>query len=219
VLIAQLSDVHVGGSRYRESFLCTAIEEINAAEPDLVVIAGDLTDEGYPDQYPLAREELAALACRHVVRVPGNHDARNVGYLHYEDTFGARDSRERLDCDGEGFQNPGSLGHAWRLRWFRGSRAREYQIALGLATHQLKVHRTDVLALPALCSRRWEHRCMVLPSPISPSRLCWLLVSGPGSEFAEDTSSWSFCGISWSCSGGNSRALRYVPPIAPSLPR
>ena len=26
------------------------------------------------------------------MRVPGNHDARNVGYLRFEDTFGARDS-------------------------------------------------------------------------------------------------------------------------------
>jgi hypothetical protein len=34
------------------------------------------------------------------VRVPGNHDARNVGYLHFEDTFGARDSRARLELDG-----------------------------------------------------------------------------------------------------------------------
>lgn len=100
MLIAQLSDVHVGGSRYREELLRTAIAEINEAEPDLVVIAGDLTDDGYPDQYPLALEELAAIACAHVVRVPGNHDARNVGYLVYEDTFGARDSRSRLDCSG-----------------------------------------------------------------------------------------------------------------------
>src|SRR5919106_767586 len=100
MLIAQLSDDHVGGSRYREELLRAAIEEINAAGPDLVVVAGDLTDEGYSDQYPLARQELAALACRQVVRVPGNHDARNVGYLHYEDTFGARDSCERLDCGG-----------------------------------------------------------------------------------------------------------------------
>jgi Icc protein len=100
VLIAQLSDVHVGGSRYRVELLRSAIAEINDVEPDLVVIAGDLTDEGYPDQYPLAERELAALACDRVVRVPGNHDARNVGYLHYEDTFGTRDSRERLDCGG-----------------------------------------------------------------------------------------------------------------------
>src|SRR5919106_2535365 len=100
MLIAQLSDVHVGGSRYREELLRTAIEEVNTAEPDLVVVAGDLTDDGYPDQYPLAAQELAAIDCPQIVRVPGNHDARNVGYLRYEDTFGARDSRERLDFGG-----------------------------------------------------------------------------------------------------------------------
>jgi Icc protein len=102
VLIAQISDVHVGGARYRRELLMTAIEEINGAEPDLVVVAGDVTDDGYPDQYPEARDELAALACPHVVRVPGNHDARNVGYLHFEDTFGARDSRLRLELEGLG---------------------------------------------------------------------------------------------------------------------
>ena len=100
MLIAQLSDVHVGGSRYREELLRTAIEEVNAGEPDLVVVAGDLTDDGYPDQYPLAARELAALTCPRIVHVPGNHDARNVGYLRYEDAFGARDSRLRLDCGG-----------------------------------------------------------------------------------------------------------------------
>jgi len=97
VLIAQISDVHVGGGRYRQELLRTAIGEINAAEPDLVVVAGDLTDDGYPDQYPLARDELARIGAGHVVCVPGNHDARNVGYLLFEDTFGARDSRLRLE--------------------------------------------------------------------------------------------------------------------------
>ena len=100
MLIAQISDVHVGGSRYREELLRTAIDEINAAAADLVVIAGDVTDDGYPDQYPIARMELDALSCPHVVRVPGNHDARNVGYLLYEDTFGTRDTRLRLACGG-----------------------------------------------------------------------------------------------------------------------
>ena len=100
MVIAQISDVHVGGARYREELLDRAIEEVNAAEPDLVVVAGDLTDDGYPDQYPLAAEKLAGLACPRIVRVPGNHDARNVGYLLYEDTFGARDSRLVIECDG-----------------------------------------------------------------------------------------------------------------------
>ena len=96
MLIAQISDIHVGGGRYRPELLRTAIEEINAAEPDVVVVAGDLTDDGYPDQYPLARDELSRIACERVVCVPGNHDARNVGYLRFEDTFGARDSRLHL---------------------------------------------------------------------------------------------------------------------------
>ena len=99
MLIAQISDVHVGGARYHEDLLRTAIEEINAAEPDIVVVAGDLTDEGYPDQYPEAQRELGAIDCEHVVLVPGNHDARNVGYLRFEDTFGTRDRRLRLQVD------------------------------------------------------------------------------------------------------------------------
>jgi 3',5'-cyclic-AMP phosphodiesterase len=100
VLIAQLSDVHVGGGRYRQELLQAAIAEINAAGPHLVVVAGDLTDDGYPDQYPFAKQELAALGCESRVLVPGNHDARNVGYLHFEDTFGPRDSRQHLDLAG-----------------------------------------------------------------------------------------------------------------------
>ena len=100
MLIAQLSDVHVGGARYSRELLETAIAEINAAEPGIVVVAGDVTDDGYPDQYPLAKEELEALACEHVILVPGNHDARNVGYTLFEDTFGTRDTRVRLECAG-----------------------------------------------------------------------------------------------------------------------
>jgi 3',5'-cyclic-AMP phosphodiesterase len=100
MLIAQLSDLHVGGARHQDSLLRTAIEEVNAAGPDLVVIAGDVTDEGYPDQYELARERLAALACERLVLVPGNHDARHVGYLQFERIFGARDLRLRVSARG-----------------------------------------------------------------------------------------------------------------------
>ena len=101
MLIAQISDLHVGGARYREDLLRTAIAEINDAGADLVVVAGDLTDDGFPDQYPVAAEELSALwTSARVVRVPGNHDARNVGYVHFEDTFGARDFRHRSACGG-----------------------------------------------------------------------------------------------------------------------
>jgi Icc protein len=99
VLIAQISDVHVGGARYHQDLLRIAIDEINAAGPDIVVVAGDLTDDGYPDQYPDAKKQLEAIDCKHLVLVPGNHDARNVGYLRFEDTFGTRDKRLRLQVD------------------------------------------------------------------------------------------------------------------------
>src|SRR5918994_104183 len=100
MLIAQLSDLHVGGARYREELLRASIAEVNEAAPDLVVVAGDLTDEGYPDQYPIAKQELEAIECPNVVLVPGNHDARHVGYLYFEETLGSRDSRLRLELGG-----------------------------------------------------------------------------------------------------------------------
>ena len=65
-----------------------------------MVVAGDLTDDGYPDQYPEAREELAAIECPEIVLVPGNHDARNVGYIRFEEEFGSRDSRMRAELGG-----------------------------------------------------------------------------------------------------------------------
>jgi len=99
VLIVQLSDIHIGGARHDDALLELAIGEINEVRPDLVVVAGDVTDEGYPDQYATARERLGGIDCPHLVVVPGNHDARHVGYLQYETTFGSRDSRLRLLID------------------------------------------------------------------------------------------------------------------------
>ena len=101
MLIAQLSDRHLGGARYDEALLGAAIAEVNEASPDLVVIAGDVTDEGYPDQYAAAKAKLESLACANVVVVPGNHDAKHVGYLYFEETFGARDRRLRRELDGQ----------------------------------------------------------------------------------------------------------------------
>src|SRR5919106_1258806 len=147
MLIAQLSDVHVGGSRYREELLRTAIEEVNAAEPDLVVVAGDLTDDGYPDQYPLAAQELAAIDCPQIVRVPGNHDARNVGYLHYEDAFGARDTRLRVECAGQDVSlvavdsskpdlDEGEIGRE-HYRWIEEGFAGEADVRIFVCHHHL----------------------------------------------------------------------------------
>ncbi len=87
-----MSDLHVGEGLFRPELLSAAIREANELAPDLVVIAGDLTMEGYRNEFEECKRFLSELACGHVIVAMGNHDARNVGYRHFEDFFGARDS-------------------------------------------------------------------------------------------------------------------------------
>jgi 3',5'-cyclic AMP phosphodiesterase CpdA len=91
VRIVQISDIHVGSGLFRPELLDAAIEETNALEPDLVAIAGDLTMEGYRWEFEEAKGYLNRLECENVVVVPGNHDAKNVGYRHFEEFFGLRE--------------------------------------------------------------------------------------------------------------------------------
>jgi 3',5'-cyclic-AMP phosphodiesterase len=90
--IVQMSDLHVGEGLFRGELLRAAIEETNELSPDLVVVAGDLTMEGYRGEFEQCKRFLDELVCPNVVVTMGNHDARNVGYRHFEDYFGARDS-------------------------------------------------------------------------------------------------------------------------------
>ena len=87
-----MSDLHVGEGLFRGELLRAAIEETNELRADVVVVAGDLTMEGYRGGFEQCRRFLDELACPNVVVTMGNHDARNVGCRHFEDFFGARDS-------------------------------------------------------------------------------------------------------------------------------
>ena len=100
--IVQLSDLHVGSGLFRADLLEAAIDEANALAPDLVAVPGDLTTEGYRHEFEQAREFLSRLECPHLLVTMGNHDARNVGYRHFEDVFGLRERAERvLVAEGE----------------------------------------------------------------------------------------------------------------------
>ena len=89
--IVQMSDIHVG-STFVPALMDAAIEEINAFGPDLVAVPGDLTTKGYKEEFEEAKAYLDRLECENVVVVPGNHDGHNVGYYHFEDLFGKRES-------------------------------------------------------------------------------------------------------------------------------
>lgn len=87
--IAQISDIHCGSILFDPELLAGAVDEILDLGPDLVVVAGDLTQEGYVDEFQMARDALRPLQeAFTTVVIPGNHDAKNVGYVHFEDHFG-----------------------------------------------------------------------------------------------------------------------------------
>jgi Icc protein len=95
--IAQLSDLHCGGPYFVPNLLERAITEINDLQPDIVICSGDLTTFGFKEEYALAKRYLDRIECEALVVIPGNHDSRNVGYLHFERMFGDRFSVLRKD--------------------------------------------------------------------------------------------------------------------------
>ncbi len=79
ISIALLADIHVAGPDMPPSRLADIVEQVNALEPDLVAIAGDLVSEKRVATKIYTAEEivnpLGNLTAKHgVVLVPGNHD-------------------------------------------------------------------------------------------------------------------------------------------------
>jgi 3',5'-cyclic AMP phosphodiesterase CpdA len=89
VTIAHISDPHVGSPYFVPNLMNRVIVELNELAPDVVICSGDLTNEGYRQEYRnwVAYAERIAAP---MYTVPGNHDARNVGYLHFEELIGPR---------------------------------------------------------------------------------------------------------------------------------
>jgi len=94
--IVQLSDIHCGEITFNAKAMEAIIEQINEMKPDLAVVAGDLTAAGYEWEFAEAADWLDQIDCPTVV-IPGNHDARNVGYMHFEHYFGERFFRYHVE--------------------------------------------------------------------------------------------------------------------------
>lgn len=90
--IAHISDLHAGSPHFIPNLMSRTVEELNELKPDAVICTGDLTNEGFRQEYQTARTFLSMLECEKRLFVPGNHDSRNVGYIHFEELFGARNS-------------------------------------------------------------------------------------------------------------------------------
>lgn len=88
--ICQISDIHCGSSYFIPDLLERSILEINDMDPTAVVVSGDLTDAGYRQEFETSAEYIRRFRCENVMVIPGNHDSRNVGYVHFERLFGER---------------------------------------------------------------------------------------------------------------------------------
>jgi 3',5'-cyclic-AMP phosphodiesterase len=89
VTLAHISDPHVGSPYFVPNLMNRVIVEVNELGPDAVIVSGDFTNFGYRQEFKTAAAYLERLSSP-VYSVPGNHDARNVGYVHFEELIGPR---------------------------------------------------------------------------------------------------------------------------------
>ena len=89
--IIQISDLHFGEFKFCNRLKDNLKFQIEYENPDLIVIAGDITSMGYLEEYNMARDfitDLSNIAETYVV--PGNHDSCNVGLIHFRNLIGDR---------------------------------------------------------------------------------------------------------------------------------
>ncbi|MDH3611508.1 MAG: metallophosphoesterase [Nitrosopumilus sp.] len=86
MIIVQLSDLHVGSQFLQEKFE-TVVEEVNQLQADVIVITGDLTNEGLMKEYENCKTLLNKFKTKKIISISGNHDYRNTGYLLFKKFF------------------------------------------------------------------------------------------------------------------------------------
>ena len=88
-IIAHISDLHVSKAHFDEDVFMEAVTEINELQPDMIILTGDITNRGYYKEYQQAVRYLELFEAP-LFAVPGNHDARNLGYQAFEELVGER---------------------------------------------------------------------------------------------------------------------------------
>ena len=89
VSLYHIADIHVSSKYFQPELMEQLIAEVNEIDPDLLVLAGDLTDRGLAFEYQEAKRWTDCFEVPMLV-TPGNHDSRNVGYIHFEELYGSR---------------------------------------------------------------------------------------------------------------------------------
>ncbi len=85
-LFAHISDLHVGALAFRPELLVKVINEVNEMNPDVTILTGDLTENGYYMEFEKAAEYIDTIDTP-LLAIPGNHDARHVGDQCFSDVI------------------------------------------------------------------------------------------------------------------------------------
>jgi len=96
MIIVQISDLHVGSQFLPEKFE-VLVDEVNQIQPDVIVVTGDLTNEGLMKEYEQCKELLTKFNSKKIVSMSGNHDYRNTGYLLFKKYFPFENVNELSD--------------------------------------------------------------------------------------------------------------------------
>jgi 3',5'-cyclic AMP phosphodiesterase CpdA len=75
------------GSQFLPEVFETLDKEVNGLHPDVIVITGDLTNEGLMKEYEKCKSLLTKFNTKKIISISGNHDYRNTGYLLFKKFF------------------------------------------------------------------------------------------------------------------------------------
>lgn len=121
------------GFEFREEVFQQAVEEINKLHPDLLLVTGDLTENGLLPQYEQAAELMKQFTCKLRLYTSGNHDYRSTGYLLFKQFFLSKPVFRTKDMfvatlsTARPERNDGEAGHrqiVWLEQALRGERRR-----------------------------------------------------------------------------------------------
>jgi len=88
--IVQISDLHLSGPNFVPAWAENVLSIVSSIGPDIVIVTGDLTDDGYAYEYDIAKRYIDRVETGNLMVVPGNHDVRNEGYILFEEIFQTR---------------------------------------------------------------------------------------------------------------------------------
>jgi len=141
LLIVQVSDIHVG-PEFQEQIFHQAVDEINKLNADVLLVTGDLTENGLLSEFERASKVMKRFSCKSRIYTSGNHDYRNTGYLLFKRFFPSKSVFETKELiiavlsTARPERNDGESGHR-QIIWLEHVLKRKKKFKLVMMHHHL----------------------------------------------------------------------------------